>query len=81
MVPTIKVDEWMDALDQLSKRNDKGSTVSELAERLGRSPETVRKLLHKARVLGWLVIGERTGTNLRGRPCNFTVYSIVKTKR
>jgi len=76
----IHEDEWIAELTRLSQRNDKGLTTSEWGAKLGRTPEHVRGLLRKAQAMGWLVIGERTGTNLRGRACNFQVYSIVKPK-
>jgi CRP-like cAMP-binding protein len=77
---TLREDEWLAELTRLSQRNDRGLTTQEWGDKLGRTQETVRKLLRKAQALGWLVIGERTGINLRGRACNYTVYSITKPK-
>jgi Mn-dependent DtxR family transcriptional regulator len=81
MAPTIKVDEWLNELAKLSKKSDRGFTVNEWAERMKRTPKTALAMLHKARALGWLRVGQRTVTNLLGREYQAPVYWVEKPKR
>jgi len=81
MASRITETDWLDALAKLSNKNDKGFTVNEWAERLGKTPKTALVMLHRAHALGWLRVGERTTTNLIGREYKAPVYWVEKPKR
>jgi Mn-dependent DtxR family transcriptional regulator len=77
----IEHGEWLSAFAELSKRNDKGFTVAEWAERMGKTPKTVLVMLHKAQAMGWLRVGQRTATTLIGRTYQAPVYWVEKPKK
>lgn len=74
----IRVEEWLQELEKLSKRVDSGHTADELAEKMGKSQRVVREWLRKAHKLGWLKVGRRTQRAIDGKNCIVPVYSIVK---
>jgi len=80
MPARINETEWLDELARMSKKNDKGLTVAEWAERIGKTAETTRKMLHKAKAKGWLRTGKRTRTSLIDRVYDAAVFWIEKPK-
>jgi len=79
-VARIAHEEWLAELAKRSKRNDKGCTVSEWSERIGKTAETTRKMLHKAKSKGWLRVGQRTSVSLIGRTYQAAVFWIERPK-
>jgi hypothetical protein len=75
----IRGDEWIAEIERLSTKNDRGQTAIEIGNALGRSVESVRRMLQRALDLGWLVRGTRTSTRIDGRTTAKTVYLIRRT--
>jgi hypothetical protein len=72
----VREDEWLAELQRLSTKNDHGRTATEIGNAIGKSVESVRRMLQRAMALGWLVRGTRTSTRIDGRSMATTVYTI-----
>lgn len=73
----IHVDEWLKELASLSRRSDKGHTVSEISEATGMSEKVVRERLKKANAMGKLRFGRRSTKTIDGRTSLTPVYFIT----
>ena len=72
----IAGEEWLQALAEASRRNDKGMTTGELQERLGWSLEKTRRMIARAAEKGLVSRGKRTREGIDGRMFASTVYLI-----
>ncbi len=71
------VDEWLDELSQLSKKeSDPGMTAAEFAKQSRMSVKRVRELLGLAGRSGRLTVGWRVIARMDGRACQVPVYRI-----
>lgn len=75
--PEITVNEWLDELVALGKRNDEGSTAKELADSAGCSVKIMLVRLGQAKSLGRLEVGFRTTSRLDGRSLQVPVYRVL----
>lgn len=76
-VVPIRQDEWWTELERLMQgQSDEGMTAHEICEGLGKSTDSVRKLLRKAHDSGRLVVGRRQTTNIIGVRSTVPVYRL-----
>ena len=61
--------------------DDAGLTLRELAQRVGRCEDWVRKRLYEANEAGLLICGKRTISGIDGRRAHSPVYSFKKARK
>ena len=76
----ITMDEWLAELRKYKMRpDDVGLTAHEIADKMGRSVEWVRRgLLRDGIKEGKIVAGVRNATDIRGKPFLTPVYRLVR---
>ena len=79
----ITMDEWLAELRKLDmKRDDAGLTAHEIADKMGRSVEWVRRgLLRDGIKEGKIVCGQRRATDIRGQPILVPVYRLARKRK
>ena len=79
----ITMDEWLAELRKLDmQKNDIGLTAAEIADKMGRSVEFVRRKVLKTGVAsGKIVCGVRHATDIRGNPFLTPVYRLAGKRK
>jgi hypothetical protein len=79
-IDTITTEAWLKALVEAERKkpNDPGHTADELRDVLGAKRSKVRDILHDLHKAGKLVVGQKAGTRIDGRPCMLPCYRLKK---
>lgn len=77
----ISVNEWLDELVALGRKNDEGHTTAELAAAAGCTVKAMCARLNQARALGRLTLGFRSIQRIDGRMCQTPVYRVTAPKK
>jgi len=79
MIEPITTDEWLAELERIESETGEGTTVIELSDALGHSPEWVRRKLRLAINAGKVAVTRRKITDIAGRPQWVPAYKIRAT--